>query len=167
MFKKTIMLVAVLAAVSCQLDMMRSINDENMIMTINQSGSTWEAGVNERFADMSLHTAKRLLGALKTTEEQRLPYKKVIKRNDLPENFDLRAKWPQCESLKEVRDQSTCGSCWAFGAAEAMSDRVCIASNGALQTRISTENLLSCCSACGNGCNGGWPSAAWNYWQKH
>lgn len=48
-----------------------------------------------------------------------------------------------------------------------MSDRVCIASMGALQTRIFTVNLLSCCSSCGNGCNWGWTSAAWEYWQRH
>lgn len=167
MLERVAILVLLITLASCHLDIMRAVNDESIIMTINESNSTWEAGVNERFADMSLHTAQKLLGALKTPEDHKLPYKKVIKRNDLPENFDLRDKWPQCESLKEVRDQSTCGSCWAFGAAEAMSDRVCIASLGQLQTRISTENLLSCCTSCGMGCNGGWPSAAWDYWQKH
>jgi len=146
---------------------MRIVNDEDTITSINNMGTTWEAGVNERFADMKLMNVKTLLGALKTPQEHKLPKKLVTVRNDLPENFDLRERWPQCESLKEVRDQSTCGSCWAFGAAEAMSDRICIASNGKLQTRISTENLLSCCSSCGDGCNGGWPSQAWDYFKSH
>jgi len=47
----------------------------------------------------------------------------------IPTEFDSRTAWPKCESIKEVRDQSDCGSCWAFGAAEAMSDRICIHSN--------------------------------------
>lgn len=34
---------------------------------------------------------------------------------DLPENFDARVQWPDCPTLKEVRDQGSCGSCWAFG----------------------------------------------------
>jgi len=36
----------------------------------------------------------------------------------------------------------SCGSCWAFGAVEAMSDRVCIASNGEKSAHISAEDLL-------------------------
>jgi cathepsin B len=165
--KSLIILGMFLAAVSCHLDLMRIVNDESIITTINNMATTWEAGVNERFSDMNLHSVTRLLGALKTDESNKLAPKKVTVRSDLPENFNLREKWPQCESLQEVRDQSTCGSCWAFGAAEAMSDRICVASNGALQTRISTENLLSCCSSCGDGCNGGWPSAAWEYFRNH
>jgi len=36
----------------------------------------------------------------------------------------------------------SCGSCWAFGAVEAMSDRICIASNGAKNAHISAEDLV-------------------------
>ena len=37
---------------------------------------------------------------------------------------------------------SSCGSCWAYGAVEAMSDRICIASNGTKNVHISAEDLL-------------------------
>ena len=48
-----------------------------------------------------------------------------------------------------------------------MSDRVCIASGQTVQTRISAEDILSCCGiSCGNGCNGGYPSGAFNYWKN-
>lgn len=72
-----------------------------------------------------------------------------------------------CESVKEVRDQGSCGSCWAFGATEAMTDRICISTNGAHKPHISAEDLATCCSSCGYGCNGGFPIAAWNYFQSH
>ena len=39
----------------------------------------------------------------------------------------------------------------AFGAVEAMSDRLCIASGGKVNAHISAEDLLSCCSTCGMG----------------
>lgn len=58
------------------------------------------------------------------------------------------------------------GSCWAFGAVEAMSDRICIASKGELQVTLSADDLLSCCHMCGFGCNGGDPMAAWRFWVK-
>jgi len=48
-----------------------------------------------------------------------------------------------------------------------MSDRICIASKGKLQTRVSADNILACCSSCGFGCNGGYPAAAWDFWQEN
>lgn len=48
-----------------------------------------------------------------------------------------------------------------------MSDRICIQSGQKDQTRISSEDLLTCCGiSCGNGCNGGYLSGAWNYFKK-
>lgn len=85
-------------------------------------------------------------------------------KSDLPDEFDSRTKWPDCPTIQEVRDQGSCGSCWAFGAAEAISDRICIHSQGRVNVRISSEDLVSCCRTCGFGCNGGFPGAAWSYW---
>jgi len=155
----------VLTIASCHLDLLSIVNDEDLITHINKQGSTWKAGPSERFADISIGTFRTLLGALKTPEDKKLKIKTVPVPKDLPANFDSRVQWPTCDSLKEVRDQSTCGSCWAFGAVEAMSDRICITSGGKKQTRISSENLVSCCSSCGDGCNGGYPASAWQYFQ--
>lgn len=166
---KVIIIGFLLAFASCSMDHLRVINHNDFISEINKVATTWTAGVNERFADMTVEEAKMLLGAKPTPADKRLPLKMNFSQDatsSLPENFDLRTAYPQCESLREIRDQSTCGSCWAFGAAEAMSDRICVASAGKLQTRVSTENLLSCCSSCGDGCNGGYPSAAWQYWKS-
>jgi len=85
---------------------------------------------------------------------------------EIPASFDPREKWPECPTIQEIRDQGGCGSCWAFGAATAMSDRICIHSKGKAHVHVSTENLLSCCWSCGFGCNGGFPGAAWSYWRR-
>src|SRR5690349_14972735 len=83
----------------------------------------------------------------------------------IPDSFDSRTQWPNCPSISLIRDQSDCGSCWAFGASEAMSDRVCISTNGAKKPILSADDLLSCCGiSCGYGCSGGYPIQAWRYW---
>lgn len=88
-----------------------------------------------------------------------------IRSTAIPSSFDARAQWPNCPTIKEIRDQGSCGSCWAFGAVEAISDRICIHSDGNVNAHISAEDLLSCCGfMCGMGCNGGMPDSAWQYW---
>jgi len=31
---------------------------------------------------------------------------------ELPDEFDARKQWPNCPTIKEIRDQGSCGSCW-------------------------------------------------------
>jgi len=49
-----------------------------------------------------------------------------------------------------------------MAAATAFADRVCIASNGTIDTQLSTQYLLSC-NKNTLGCNGGWVDAAWQF----
>ena len=67
--------------------------------------------------------------------------------------------------IEDIRDQSNCGCCWAFGAAEAASDRLCIATDGSIAIPLSANELCFCSSV--SGCSGGEPEAAWEYIQKH
>ena len=135
---------------------------QTMVNFINKLRTTWTAKVYDR--DIA-----GLVGSWKENEEIQLPEKTLFQssNDDLPENFDLREKYPFCESLREIRDQSTCGACWAFGAAEVMSDRICIQSEGKLQTRVSAAYLTSCCSSCGDGCYGGYPSSCFTFWKSN
>ncbi|XP_070534323.1 cathepsin B-like [Ptychodera flava] len=134
-----------------------------LIDYINSINTTWKAGVN--FEGVSVKYVKGLCGALKEDPSKKLPVKVHPLNVLLPDTFDARQQWPNCPTIKEVRDQASCGSCWAFGAVEAMSDRYCIASNGQVNVHVSAEDLLCCCGfQCGDGCNGGFPSGAWEYW---
>jgi hypothetical protein len=61
-----------------------------------------------------------------------------------------------------IRDQSDCGSCWAVSTSGAVTDRHCIATNGAYTTQLSGTDTMSCCNGdhgCpgSDGCNGGIP----------
>ncbi|EER09455.1 cathepsin b, putative, partial [Perkinsus marinus ATCC 50983] len=48
--------------------------------------------------------------------------------------------------LYPCRDQSACGSCWAFGTVEAFKARLCIKSGGKLKQSLSDGEMLSCCN---------------------
>ncbi|XP_074601242.1 cathepsin B-like isoform X2 [Brevipalpus obovatus] len=137
------------------------LSDE-MINRINSLETTWKAGRN--FELSQLDHVKSLLGVRRDGNKHRLPVKNIEIRNDIPDTFDARQQWSNCSSIKLIRDQSNCGSCWAFGAVESMSDRICVASGGKTQVNISAEDLVSCCDSCGYGCQGGYPSQAWQYW---
>jgi cathepsin B len=77
-----------------------------------------------------------------------------------PLSFDSRTKWPGC--VHSVLTQSPCGGCWAWGATEALSDRLCIASKGSINVVLSPQDLINCDSA-QSGCNGGYVNLAWTY----
>merc|ERR1712066_1048875 len=99
------------------------------------------------FKGASLHDAKVLLGTLQNVDASSfLPSVAQEKLVDLPEEFDWRTdpRAANCPSVKEIRDQADCGSCWAFGSVEAMTDRICIASNGKDQVHLSAEDVTSC-----------------------
>jgi len=133
---------------------------------VNNLASTWQAGLNEgsMIHGASKSQIQRLLGVRKGG--MKLPAKREfdVKPEALPDNFDSRTQWPQCASIQAVRDQSACGSCFAFGAVEAMSDRICIHTGA--QTTLSAADAAFCCDECGDGCDGGYPSAVWSYWQN-
>lgn len=86
-----------------------------------------------------------------------------------PTNFDARVQWPGC--VGAIRNQLHCGGCWAFAAAETLSDRFCIATHGATNVTLSPQDLISC----GHvrtppkyllGCDGGVPEYAWQYMEQ-
>ncbi|CAJ0608163.1 unnamed protein product [Cylicocyclus nassatus] len=92
------------------------------------------------------------------------PANELVINEPIPESFDAREKWPECDSIKLVRDQANCGSCWAVSAASAMSDRLCVQSHGKKKAIISDSDILACCGDfCGHGCNGGKLIRAWEY----
>lgn len=87
-------------------------------------------------------------------------FKQPAVANGVPDTFDSRDKWGSC--VHPIRDQAQCGSCWAFGASEALSDRFCIASNGSIDVVLSPEDLVACDNI-DHGCNGGYLAMAWRY----
>lgn len=131
---------------------------------MNKVNTTWTAGQN--FYNVDASYIKTLCGTF--MKGPKLP--QVFHNTEsikLPDHFDAREQWPNCPTIPQIRDQGNCGSCWAFGAVEAISDRICIMSDGKVTVQISAEDLLTCCEECGFGCSGGYPSAAWDFWAQN
>jgi len=92
----------------------------------------------------------------------------VLDEADIPTSFDSRTQWPKCTVISKIRDQSACGSCWAFGSTEAFEDRQCVSTGNDVE--YSSEDTTACCTGftCGMsmGCNGGQPSAALDWMSR-
>ena len=76
---------------------------------------------------------------------------------EIPENFDIREKWPNCVS--KIYNQGSCGSCYAISAATAFSMRFCIKNKISKIIDFSPQNLVNCLS----GCEGEFPDVVWEY----
>jgi cathepsin B len=141
-----------------------AFNDQAMVDHINGLKTSWTAGLNRGSSiyGATKDQVKAMLGARKGGPK--LPRKTIFEADPkaVPAAFDSATNWPQCATMKVIRDQSACGTCWAFGAVEAMSDRNCIFLNKNIS--LSSADLAFCCDSCGDGCNGGYPGAAWQYW---
>merc|ERR1711871_1155445 len=85
-------------------------------------------------------------------------------RNGLPAEFDSATNWPQCTVIANVRDQSSCGSCWAFGSVSSFESRACIATGKDI--KYSPEHTAFCQGifGAGDGCDGG--NSAWGFFKN-
>jgi len=80
-----------------------------------------------------------------------------------PKSIDWRTKGV----LTPIKNQKQCGSCWTFSATGALEAHTCIHDETLDCTNwsgLAEQQLLDCSSAYNNdGCNGGWPSHAFEY----
>merc|ERR1712046_487536 len=143
----------------------------------NTPGVLWKAAPHPRFASQAPGSSKDLNGVKGDQKKaiQDLMEKGEIVMDesananiDVPDDFDSETNWPQCAKIiGDIRDQSNCGCCWAFGGAEAASDRMCIATNATMMVPLSAQDV--CFNGGGlmsQGCNGGQITSPWSYMKK-
>nr|BAN20372.1 cathepsin B [Riptortus pedestris] len=143
-----------------------SVNFEDIAERVNSLNTTWKADPNFP-SNLPVSSIQWLFGAKESDATLPELDESEFDTNDvIPEEFDARKKWPECPTISDIPNQSKCGSCWAVAAASAFSDRLCIASKGKFKSALSANELLSCCTDCGYGCDGGFPVEAWEYFKE-
>jgi cathepsin B len=142
----------------------------------NTPGVLWQAAAHPRFASEAPGASKSLCGVIgnQTEEiEKHIALGEIVEHFasedvTVPDAFDSATNWPQCaKMINDIRDQSNCGCCWAFGGAEAASDRMCIATNASIVVPLSAQDV--CFNGGGfmsQGCSGGQITSPWSYMKK-
>jgi len=146
-------------------------NLADVISHNRDSTQTWKKGVNQ-FTDLNKEQMKRWFGGnIESTIARR---KKMTERpllniplSSLPDAVDWRTKNPSV--ITPVKNQGSCGSCWAFGATENMETYVALGAPGKLPI-LSPQNVVSCAKNpdhCGGtgGCGGATAEIAFD-WAK-
>lgn len=105
-------IVGIIVAFSCAFAF---DNSEEFINEINRKQNLWKAGRNFVIGTPISHL-RGLLGAklLPESELESTPVKihEIDETVEIPKSFDSRTQWPKCKTVKEIADQSSCGSCW-------------------------------------------------------
>jgi len=82
----------------------------------------------------------------------------------LPDKFDWRNVNGK-NFLPPIRNQGSCGSCWAFSAVGAVEGTYDVEQSANLNPDIAEQDLVSCSGA--GSCGGGWPHSALSYVKSH
>lgn len=79
-----------------------------------QSGATWTARPGECLQSNELFSSR--LGARMEGVTGRNAARPTIHHDlsqfEIPRSFDSREYWGHCPTVSQIRDQSSCGSCW-------------------------------------------------------
>lgn len=143
-----------------------AIFTENMELILkhnNLEGKTWYAGPNE-FTDWTNAEFRAQRTGHKIHPQQNVVKLSGVKLQDLPDSID----WRSTDGVvTDVKNQGSCGSCWAFSATESLESHLSIAT-GETAPKLSPQQIVSCApnpQHCGGtgGCQGSTQPLAFNY----
>jgi len=136
------------------------------IEAFNSENHSWKKAINQ-FADLSETEWKGSLNGYINTHKPngRAAAKKSVNLKDLPESVD----WRTSGAVSAVKDQGSCGSCWAFATVEIIESYLQINSKQTIE-ELSAQHITSCTPnelQCGGngGCQGSIPQLGFTYTQ--
>ncbi|KAH8405047.1 hypothetical protein KR222_005639 [Zaprionus bogoriensis] len=139
------------------------MNNKNLIDKHNaryaRGEETFTMGVNQFTDWLPSEFQSRMLSTLNASDMAAdIDFTYAPPDVEAPSNVDWRAKG----ALTAVKNQGSCGSCWAFAAAGVLESQLFLRTRQLVP--LSEQNLIDCSSRYNNhGCNGGWPASALRY----
>ena len=128
---------------------------------IKASRATWVAAENP-ISKLTPEQQKQLLGVKNAPKTNTHPPARVASTYSLPPSLDWRNNGGNY--VTSVKNQGSCGSCWAFSAVAALESATLINQKTPnVDLNLSEQVLISCCTdICGpdGDCGGGWPERA-------
>jgi C1A family cysteine protease len=139
-------------------DAYRRLIFEKNVEMINKHNAdhtqTYKMGINQFSVYTTEEFAIRFLNAI--------PAEEIVAQEEQEVEVIGDVDWVSQGKVSSVKNQGSCGSCWAFSATGVMESWSLIKAKGSVN--LSEQQLVDCSRAQGNqGCNGGWPSNALNY----
>jgi len=128
------------------------------IAQVNQKNLTYKLGLNEFSAMTNAEFSSIKLGYNAKALRQLKKNSTKLSTNKLRESVD----WSSKGAVQRVKNQGSCGSCWAFSAVAALEGLSKI--KGSQLPDFSEQELVDCSRSYGNmGCNGGLMDYAFKY----
>ena len=114
-------------------------------------------GINH-MTDWTVEEFEALLGFVEGEQE-------TVLKGFTPTGHDM--DWRGSKDMTPVKDQGSCGSCWAFAATETIEVAYAVTHQHTLDS-LSEQELVDCSGSYGNqGCSGGWHYSAFSYAEDH
>jgi len=137
-------------------------NAYNAVKEHSQSNdATYTLALNN-FADMSDVEYKQLLGYKKNNRKNKRINTFKLVNDSVPDSVD----WREKNAVTGVKNQGSCGSCWAFSSTGALEGMWAVKTGSLIS--LSEQQLVDCSTSYGNaGCNGGLMDDAFNYATTH
>ncbi|KAK2657534.1 hypothetical protein Ddye_010586 [Dipteronia dyeriana] len=121
----------------------------------NSQNRSYVLGLN-KFADLTNQEYRSMYLGTRTDAKRRLMKSRVASQryafkagDDLPESVD----WRQLGAVSPIKDQGSCGSCWAFSTIAAVEGINQIVTGKLIS--LSEQELVDCDKSYNSGCNGG------------